>query len=350
MFETFVNLPFKKVFKENNSIEKELLIKNFNEGLYKFYKNECLCGSIESNKDIILSNYDCIGIPITTMICKICGLIRTQKHLDPESLSNFYKNFYKLLYYNKDKIDNIDFEKEISYNSRSYKLFQLINRKGLLVKIDNVFEIGCSAGWNLYPYHIRNKYVSGCDLDGERITLGVSKGMDLYEGELNNDLTKYNSQDLVILSHVLEHVINPIEFLIEVIELLKSEKYLLVEIPSVLSNMDSTLITTFHFPHVYTFNENFLIFFFKALKLEVLYHNRDCVFILKKPHTWSPPPIQEVKENFQFENLLDDSVYIIKHLKKFYLKAKLRIIIIRLLELLFIKKPIKIFIKMFKSE
>ena len=55
-----------------------------------------------------------------------------------ESLINFYKNFYNLLYYKADRVNDYDFEKEISHNSRSNILFQLINRNGLLNKIDNV--------------------------------------------------------------------------------------------------------------------------------------------------------------------------------------------------------------------
>ena len=345
MFESFVKLPLKKMFKEDKSIEKDTLLKKISGGFYKFCNNSCLCGNLESSKDIILSKKDCIGMPITTLICKNCGLIRTQKHLDTKSLANFYKNFYNTLYYKTDKIENSDFEKEISYNSRSDKLFRLINEKGLLTKIDKVFEIGCSAGWNLYPYHTRNKYVSGCDLESERIKKGISKGMDLYVGKLDTNLTKYNSQDLIILSHVLEHVTNPIEFLIEVTKLIKFGKFLQVEIPSVLSNNDSTLITTFHLPHIYTFNENFLIIFFKALNLEVLYHNKESVFILKKPNQWYPPSIQQVKKNIRSKKLIGDCDYITNHLKKFFIKAKFRIFIIWLLELLLIKKIIKLFFK-----
>lgn len=348
MFESFINFPVKNVFKEHNSIEKDHLINKIKGNIYKFNINNCLCGTLENNRDKILSYYDCIGIPITTIICLDCGLIRTKQHLDTDSLSNFYKYYYNSLYYNTNRINKIDFEGELSYSSRSYKLFQFINTKGLLAEIDRVFEIGCSAGWNLYPYYIRNKYVSGCDIDGDQILIGVSKGMDLYEGEINNELTKYNSQDLVILSHVLEHATKPIEFLIEAIKIIQPGKYLIVEVPSVLSNTDSTLITTFHLPHVFTFNENFLIYFFKALKLEVLFHNKECVFILKKPNSWLVPSIQDVKHNFQSEKLIDDSEHIIKHIKYLYIKAKYRIIIVRILEILFIKKPIKIFIKIFK--
>ena len=55
MFESFVNLPINIVFKEYYSIKKEKLIRNINGGYYKFHKNICLCGNLDSNNDIILS-------------------------------------------------------------------------------------------------------------------------------------------------------------------------------------------------------------------------------------------------------------------------------------------------------
>ena len=268
MFSPMIKLPFNNMFKEFISPEKDSLLKNFNYGIYEFYDNYCLCGNVNNKNDIILSQKDCIGVHITTLICKLCGLIRINKCLNKKSLSNFYKNFYNILYYKTDKLSDKLFEEEISESSRSYKLFSLVNKKGLLNDIINVFEIGCSAGWNLYPYHIRGKYASGCDYRADYIYHGISKGMNLYEGKLDTGRTQYESQDLVILSHVLEHIAKPIEFLIEVIKLININKYLIVEIPSVLSNKESTLVTTFHLPHIYTYNENFLIFLFKALKLE----------------------------------------------------------------------------------
>ena len=222
---SMIKLPFNNMFKEFISPEKDSLLENFNDGIYEFYDNYCLCGNVNNKNDIILSQKDCIGVPITTLICKLCGLIRINKCLNKKSLSNFYKNYYNILYYKTDKVNDKLFEEEISEKSRSYKLFSLVNKKGLLNDIINVFEIGCSAGWNLYPYHIRGKYASGCDYRADYIYHGISKGMNLYEGELDTGRTQYESQDLVILSHVLEHIAKPIEFLIEVIKLININKY-----------------------------------------------------------------------------------------------------------------------------
>ena len=134
MLESFVKLPLKKVFKKHKSIEKDNLLEKINGGFYKFCKNTCLCGNLDINADTILSKNEYIGIPTTTIICRNCGLIRTKKYLDTKSLTDFYKNFYNVLYYKKDKIGNNDFEKEISSSSRSYKLFSLINKKGFFLE------------------------------------------------------------------------------------------------------------------------------------------------------------------------------------------------------------------------
>ena len=132
---------------------------------------------------------------------------------------------------------------------------------------------------------------------------------------------------LVILSHVLEHIAKPIEYLIEVIKLININKYLIVAIPS---RSATQLFTTFHLPHIYTYNENFLIFLFKALKLEVLYHDYESVFILRKP--FMVALCSGSNKKYSIDQLANDSDCII-HLKKFYIKAKLKIIVIKVLEL-----------------
>ena len=81
------------------------------------------------------------------------------------------------------------------------------------------------------------------------------------------------------------------------------------------------------------------------MKLEVLYHDYESVFILRKPNSWSPLSVQEVIKNIPSDQLVNDTDCIINHLKKFYIKAKFKIIVIKVLELFMIKKLVKYIFK-----
>ena len=81
------------------------------------------------------------------------------------------------------------------------------------------------------------------------------------------------------------------------------------------------------------------------MKLEVLYHDYESVFILRKPNSWSPLSVQGVINNMPSDQLVNDSDFIINHLKIFYIKAKYKIIVIKMLELFMIKKLVKYLFK-----
>ena len=73
---------------------------------------------------------------------------------------------------------------------------------------------------------------TGVDYDEEYLEFGRLKGLSLINGNYKN-IIEDNSVDLLILSHVMEHFSNPIEDMIDVISKVKSNKYLLVEVPGI---------------------------------------------------------------------------------------------------------------------
>ena len=54
MVASMIKLPFNNMFKEFISPEKDSLLENFNDGIYEFYDNYCLCGNVNNKNDIIL--------------------------------------------------------------------------------------------------------------------------------------------------------------------------------------------------------------------------------------------------------------------------------------------------------
>jgi 2-polyprenyl-3-methyl-5-hydroxy-6-metoxy-1,4-benzoquinol methylase len=157
-----------------------------------------------------------------------------------------------------------------------------------LDEIKTVFEVGCGAGGILYPFHEINKQVSGCDFGEKYLKFGQDKGLALYQGEINLDKTPPNSQDLIIISHVMEHFNNPIETVNQILQHIAPEKYLLIEVPGIFDIPKTYFNPVLYFQnaHVHNYYYYYLKVFFEALGLEVIYGNERCTFLLKKPTNW----------------------------------------------------------------
>ena len=185
-------------------------------------------------------------------------------------------------------------------------------------KIEKVFEIGCGAGGILYPFYKTHKHVSGCDFGEKYLKYGQNKGLNLYQGEIDENKTPKKSQDLIILSHVMEHFNNPLQTMNEIIEYVKPGKYLLVEVPG-LFNIPKRYFSPLHYfqnAHVYNYYYYYLKVFFETLALEVIYGNERCTFILKKPINWK----KQDKLTVYTKELSSWAVIVEKSLKKFYLQ------------------------------
>ena len=100
-------------------------------------------------------------------------------------------------------------------------------------KTDVVLDVGCGDGLNTFYISKKAKKVVGIDISGARIAYAKSHncaGNIIYK---EGDATKANFQqhfDKVILSNVLEHLTNRIEFLMSLHRLSNT---LLIRVPSI---------------------------------------------------------------------------------------------------------------------
>jgi len=350
VFKNMINFPIwkddGKEIVEFNSLQKEKL-KIFKSKVqkkeYNFIDNPCLCGNKDKKLDIVVAQKDRYGISCDNILCKKCGLIRLKERLDNYSTAEFYKNEYRDIYVGESKASD-DF-----FNSQALRgqiFLDLIKSNIEMNEIQNIFEIGCGAGGILFPFHQINKKISGCDFGEIYLKYGQKKGLNLYQGEINEKNTPKNSQDLIILSHVMEHFNEPLKTMNDIIGYMKPEKYLLVEVPGIF-NISQTYfnpILYFQNAHVHTYYYYYLKVFFETLGLEVIYGDEKCTFILKKPIDW------EKKENLivYAKELSFWAIIVEKSLKKFYLQHLLRlnpyyykVIAIKILSFLGIKNIIK---------
>ena len=194
---------------------------------YKMVHNPCLCGASD---DEIIAVRDRYGIKVNTVICKHCGLVRTSPYYDEESLGKFYNTEYRPLY----TFWNNDFELFFAQQTRTGEriLDNLRKHIGFVPKGKIVYEIGTGMGGILHPFMIQGAKIKGVDLGQEYIDIGKTKGLDLEVGSTDT-LKQYPKADLLILSHIVEHIVDPITFLTQCRDIVDDKGVIYVAVPTI---------------------------------------------------------------------------------------------------------------------
>lgn len=262
----------------NQVQELEIINKKIEGGEYRFIDNPCLCGCKDRREDVLLSGKDRYGIGINYLLCKKCALIRAEKILDKESLRLFYKDNYRKLYKGIQVPTSGFVEKD--QHPRGQRLANLIEHQVGKGEINKVFELGCSAGGILEQFKKKGWLVSGCDWDLNFLSYGQAQGLDLYYGDIDLEKTPLQSQDLIIMSHVMEHLVDPAEVVRDVSRYVRPGGYLLIEVPGTFTIENP--LQFFHISHLFNFYKDFLTIFFTEIGFDIVYGDEFCTFILKK--------------------------------------------------------------------
>lgn len=217
---------------------------------YREAPNPCLCGGSD---DRLIARRDRFGIPLDTRLCTNCGLMRSDPYMDDESIEQFYGGIYRDIY-TSGWLELTPVESFESQRWAGLEIRRWLTSKGFAAP-ELVFEIGCGGGGILQVFSDWGSRVVGCDFDERYLAEGRRAGLELERGSAET-LSSHGRADLVILSHVLEHLRDPISILREVPQLLKPTGQLYVEVPGVLEirkaykTLDSFLVNA----HVWHFS------------------------------------------------------------------------------------------------
>ncbi|RLJ01836.1 MAG: hypothetical protein DRP10_03035 [Candidatus Aenigmatarchaeota archaeon] len=97
-----------------------------------------------------------------------------------------------------------------------------------------IVEIGCGAGGILQYFKEKWNEVYGVDLGSEYIEFGRDNyDLNIETGTIDNVIKGGISPDIVIYSHTLEHILNPVEELTKLKSICSSNTYLYIELPGV---------------------------------------------------------------------------------------------------------------------
>lgn len=192
--------------------------------------NICNICSGEIDKIFELPFYDLQGALDRKYIqklhfCKKCGFLFTANPFSEEQLSNRYKNFSKF------EFDSTEYflQESDEYKKRCVRQFNFINA-AVGDTFTSVLEIGAASGYNLSLYS--DKEVKGVEPSLKNCRLAQKNyHVDMYNGMFADFIKKESRKyDLLFLSHVLEHIVNPHDFILECKKV--CNRYIFIEVPS----------------------------------------------------------------------------------------------------------------------
>jgi SAM-dependent methyltransferase len=125
-----------------------------------------------------------------------------------------------------------------------------------------VWEIGAGAGGILEYMREKGNRVFGCDLDGRYLEYGRERyGLDLVEGTVDA-MARKPPPDLVIYSHVLEHVPDPVRELATLKSFCRPGTLIYVSVPGLRYltwSYGGDLLRYVHIAHIHHFTKRTLL-------------------------------------------------------------------------------------------
>lgn len=196
------------------------------------YNIDCcnICGGSVKNK-LELAFKDVVGMAEEytqcVAMCPKCGFIFTRNPFSSEQLENRYKHYSKFEFDSEDYI----LEESNDYKIRSMRQKQFIQRNIDMNEVRSIIEIGAASGYNLSLYEDRKVY----GVEPSRINCDSAKqryGIDMFCGMFDEFLRLKSevAYDMVFLSHVLEHIVNPFDFINECKRI--NTRYMFIEVPT----------------------------------------------------------------------------------------------------------------------
>jgi len=148
---------------------------------------------------------------------------------------NFNKEEWEYLYGDDYFPPLTKWHKKRREKDRNYRLNTI--EKYSKGSIKNFLDIGCGEGFCLIEAESRGWNAYGIDITDNRIPLAKKESIKFINSDLINAHLPDNFFDAVYVDSVLEHVINPYEYLIEIKRILKKGGILYFAVP----NEDSLL-------------------------------------------------------------------------------------------------------------
>ncbi|PTY40509.1 class I SAM-dependent methyltransferase [Brachyspira hampsonii] len=265
------------IYLEGNSLYKLNELKKLHKDKSIFNNYSCLCGA---NDDIIIASEDRYGIDCNFVICKNCGLVRINPYYKPEFIQTFYSQFYSTIYRGTNQCIKDVFNSKI--DSGNVIIEHLKNYTDFNSK--KVFEIGCGSGGILKAFKNIGCDVYGVDYGKDYLEFAKNNGIKVVEGDFNM-LKEFGKCDILIMNHVLEHLLNPIDLLNKIKILLKDSSLVYIEVPTLETLeyfYEYDIFKYLQNAHIYYFSNSLLEKYVKSAGFDILTSQGNLVLIIRK--------------------------------------------------------------------
>ncbi len=202
-----------------------------------------LCGS---SKNRLFDQSTIQHLQVINRICDDCGLVFQSPRMTNEETEEFYKREYRRM---NQGGQEAPLAKEIEIQrKRAAALRKLAVRQ--VAKVSRNLEIGCSAGCLLQAFKDQYGCVSvGIEPGNAFRDHAVQQGFKVYPSLENLRENEEERFDLISMSHVLEHLTDPVGYLIELRRsFLTPDGWLFLEVPNLYGHF------SFEVAHLYSFS------------------------------------------------------------------------------------------------
>lgn len=208
---------------------RDAFLEKLGSGHYQLESQDCLICSGRSFEPV--AEKDRYGLPVSVMICRDCGLVQTSPRLTEAANREFYDSEYRPLYVGTERPTHAFFCRQVEQGQKI--IHRLETKARFKFCGQTVVEIGCGAGGILEAFNKRGCQVMGFDWGTDYLKFGRNEfGLDLRVGGLMA-LPAQIKPDLVIYSHVLEHVSDPRAELRQLHSRLRPDALIYIEVPGV---------------------------------------------------------------------------------------------------------------------
>lgn len=190
---------------------------------------------------------------VTTARCQSCGLIMTNPMPTEQVLSDFYANYYRQHYRKLAKPDESYIWRYKLDQRATYTVDYLLEHKLLFPGVQ-VLDVGCGEGSILREIRQR---VPQARVRGVEVSRPFAQFARDYIGEVvyheldDVPRTPDRLYDLILLSHVLEHIHDPTSFIKLLSTYLKPQGKLFLDVPDVCRYH---WLADLHIAHIYHFS------------------------------------------------------------------------------------------------
>jgi 2-polyprenyl-3-methyl-5-hydroxy-6-metoxy-1,4-benzoquinol methylase len=205
-----------------------------------------LCGASDAEQ---VRATDRDGDDLRSVICRRCGLVWTDPRPTPEQVVEFYAHEYR-----RDYKGTYQPKPKHIYRAGKVAMDRFRRLQAFLQPGFHVLDVGAGGGEVVYVLRAMGYAASGFEPnEGYARFAAETLGVPVRQGFWQDVAIAPESQDVVTMFHVVEHLESPFDVMRRARQWLKPQGLLLVEVPNVEAVCQQPH-TQFHRGHLYHFN------------------------------------------------------------------------------------------------